>query len=80
LAKSNYFAGILGVLVGVVILVVSPPAGIFIIIVSVLAAGLAGVRAFDKRKSIQAKLGVTEEKIATTRSKLAELRAQLSFA
>lgn len=78
-AKPNYTSGTFLFLVGVILIVVGFDMGMFLIVLSLLAVGMAAVRSSGKPEKIKKEIEMIENEIASMRGKLGELRANLTI-
>jgi hypothetical protein len=76
-SKPNYTSGTALFVIGLVLILIGYDAGTFLIILSLLAAGLVAVSTSGKSGAIKKEMEMIENEIASTRGKLAELRAKL---
>ncbi|HMR99189.1 MAG TPA: hypothetical protein PKE62_08025 [Anaerolineales bacterium] len=75
--KPNYTSGTFLFLVGVILVFIGFDIGILLIVLSLLAVGMAALRSAGKPKKVKKEIEAIENKIGFTRGKLAELRAKL---
>ena len=76
-SKPNYTSGTALFVIGLLSIFMGYNAGTFLIILSLLAAGLVAVSTSGKSGAIKKEIEMIENEMASTRGKLAELRAKL---
>jgi hypothetical protein len=76
-SKPNYTSGTALFVIGLILILIGYDAGTFLIILSLLAVGMVAVSTSGKSGAIKKEMEMIENEIASTRGKLAELRAKL---